>query len=224
MPRDVVARIHVATHYLTERITTMLSAIDQANQLKSGLETMIANMDHEIVKNVASLEAHAGQFGADEASKAIIQKFQDDMNACRNEAKILEPQVEDATANLFAYNIALESLCTALLQTARQLMVSVGGGKNSCAAGRMIGTQALKEVAWQARNQSIHYDDGNALHGATQACFTQLNVDFAGQFDLPTNTNKNFAPEIVRLLEWDNIARFDTDIRQIVNLPAVPQV
>ncbi|EDL59807.1 hypothetical protein [Gimesia maris] len=217
MTKDIVSRIHVATHHLTRKIAQMVYGIDQANQLKAGLEEIIARMDSDIAEKVSQLEAHAEEFGIDEGSSMMIERYRHDMNALRENATELQPQVEEAAANLFAYNIALESLCTSLLQTARQLMVSAGGGKNNCADGRMIGTQSLKVVIWEARNQSIHYDEP-PLRPHVQSCFDVLANEFGPEFDLAAHPNKNLAPVVIRHLGWSDIFTFETDVRQILNL------
>ena len=218
VPKDVVARIHVATHHLTRKITQMAHGIGVAIELRVGLNAMISKIDADISEKVAQLNAHVSDFGSDAESNAIIERYRQDMNAVRDSAVGLQPQADEAAANLFAYNIALESLCTSLLQTARQLMVSVCGNKDSCSDGRLIGTQPLKNIIWQARNQAIHYDEP-PLHNAVQNCFTTLTTDLGADFDLAAHPNQNLSPSIIRHLGWADIYSFEADMRQILNLP-----
>lgn len=102
------------------------------------------------------------------------------------------------------------SLAGAVLQIAKQGISSVHGGLASCPSGRTIGTsELLKNVIWQARNQSMHFEESN-YHSNVQRCFANLVSDFGSHLTLGTH---NLALTILDTLGWDNYVSYETDMR-----------
>src|SRR5438552_3847782 len=104
--------------------------------------------------------------------------------------------------------------------SARQLISTHHGGLTNCPNGRMVGHQPLKEVVWQGRNQAVHYEE-DAPRQQVINCFNQLKADFGPQFEIANTPPKNLAPQVVELLGWDDIDRFEADMRAVLNLPAI---
>lgn len=104
---------------------------------------------------------------------------------------------------------SIQTLCSGLLQIAKQGISIVHGGLKKCPDGRPVGTQTLRDVVWQARNQTMHYEEGNC-HPAVVAVFTTLASEFNIVFN---NYNKqNLAFEIVQLLGWINYDNYKSDM------------
>ena len=91
------------------------------------------------------------------------------------------------------------TLAGALLQIAKQGISMRHGGLSSCPDGRIVGsTEPLKNVIWQARNQSVHYEEGK-YHKSVVDCFSNLASDFGPRFALGS---KNLALDVIEILGW----------------------
>jgi len=120
-----------------------------------------------------------------------------------------EESLDDIQQKLQARVFSRESLSGNILQYAKQGISIVHGNLQLCPSGRSIGTQDLKTVIWQARNQSLHWEDGN-FHQPVVTCFNLLGVDFDSKF--AAYTNRNMAFDIIELLSWNNLSDFQNDM------------
>jgi hypothetical protein len=116
---------------------------------------------------------------------------------------------------LEAHDAARAALAGALLQIVRQGISMVHRGPQDCPKGRMLGTQPLKDVVWQARNQAVHYEE-QKLSKEVRDCFNQLALDFPGRgFDDPFQ--KNLAFEIAMVLGWTEVVQFQADVERFLS-------
>ena len=66
-------------------------------------------------------------------------------------------ELDDGLSNIAAHEFSVASLSGSLLQYGKQgLSLRFGKQRAGCPDGRMIGSQTLNEVIWQARNQALH--------------------------------------------------------------------
>lgn len=108
-----------------------------------------------------------------------------------------------------AHEYSIAALSGSLLQNAKQGISAIHGGLAACPDGRMIGTQPLKTVIWQSRNQSMHWEDG-AFHAATNAAFQALISDVDAKF--ADYTIRDMAFDVVDLFGWTHFTVFHTDM------------
>jgi hypothetical protein len=118
------------------------------------------------------------------------------------ERQRLEDQIE-------AHAFSVGSLSAALLQYAKQGISLVHGGLTACPNGRTIGTQSLKSVVWQARNQAIHWEEGNA-RPAVQQVFNSMTQEVDAKF--AEFQGRNMAYDVVELLGWKTLDEFRADM------------
>jgi hypothetical protein len=104
-------------------------------------------------------------------------------------------------------------LAGGLLQIAKQGISDRHGTLDACPAGRNVGSQGLKVVIWQGRNQSMHYEEGS-LSASVLACFRVLFTEFGGDFDKPLT--RNLALDIVKLLGWSDAKQFEVDLTSLL--------
>jgi hypothetical protein len=104
---------------------------------------------------------------------------------------------------------SFDSLAGSLLQFGKQGISLVHGGLSNCPNSRGVGTQFLKEIIWQGRNQAIHWEANN-LHAPVQACFEKLKNECDPKFG--DYTTRSMAADVVELLGWKTFARFRTDM------------
>lgn len=106
---------------------------------------------------------------------------------------------------------SIDSLSMSLLQIAKQGISTVHRQIGNCPLGRNIGTEVLKNVIWQARNQSIHCEEGNPSRKVLQ-CFANLTADFGSDFDITINPTENKAKAIIDKLKWTNYGNYINDM------------
>lgn len=100
--------------------------------------------------------------------------------------------------------------CSAtILQFSKQGISIAHQGLIGCPTGRKIGSQDLKTVIWQGRNQSLHWEEGKPKQPVV-TCFNTLVADFGLTFG-PFSSD-NLAFEVVKLLEWKDFAAFESDL------------
>jgi hypothetical protein len=109
------------------------------------------------------------------------------------------------------HEFAINSLSGSLLQIAKQGISIKHSGLPNCPNGRNIGTQFLKNVIWYARNQAIHFEEGN-FNQQFVACFDNLSNDIAPRFNRFRTSSMAF--EVVELLSWKTFNDFKNDMIQ----------
>lgn len=116
------------------------------------------------------------------------------------------------SASIAARETSLQALSGALLQIVKQGLSATHGSLESAPIGRNVGGLALKEVVWHARNQSLHYEDGQFSNSVTQV-FTTLEAVYGEDFSLSTNAGRNCAKQVVKLLGWHNYEAYRSDLQ-----------
>lgn len=116
--------------------------------------------------------------------------------------------------NIWIHKISISALSGTLLQFAKQGISMQYGGLKNCPAGREIGSQDLKTIILQGRNQAMHWEEG--LRPATKNCFSQLVKDFGLQFG--GANKKSLAFEVINVLEWKTFGNFERDLQLIASL------
>ncbi len=112
-------------------------------------------------------------------------------------------------ASLALKEFSFSSLAGTLLQYAKQGLSASFGAFANWPQGRLIGTQNLKTILLQARNQSEHWEDGNPKL-KVQQCFDILTTEKGPDF--AEYRSKNLAFKVVSLLGWRSYAEFSTDL------------
>lgn len=112
---------------------------------------------------------------------------------------------------LEARAFARSSLASAILQIAKQGLSAVHGKLDAVPAGREIHGVPIKDIIWQARNQSMHWEEGKP-HNGVVGCFEKL-----AQAE-PVFSNygsRSLAFEVIHLLGWRDAAAFERDLTEI---------
>ncbi|MGQ0466898.1 MAG: hypothetical protein ACT4QG_16455 [Sporichthyaceae bacterium] len=115
------------------------------------------------------------------------------------EQHLVQGEIDAVRQRLQARTFAVGSLAGALLQLGKQGISLAHGGLARCPRGRAVGQQDLSNVVWQARNQALHWEEGE-LRAPVIACFAQLATDFGPRFDEPKAQNLAFA--VIEVLGW----------------------
>jgi hypothetical protein len=107
---------------------------------------------------------------------------------------------------------SLNVLSGSVLQIGKQGMSIANNGLDASAAGRLVGTQPLKNVIWQGRNQAMHWEEGR-LNRAVQDCFATLAADIDGKF--ANYSNESMAFHVLQLLNWTSFDAFSADMMSL---------
>jgi hypothetical protein len=172
--------------------------------------------DHQKAK--AELERRYFEF---QASEACIDDNMTDIHLQKaygqfytyglDVVKPLEQNIMQLKLSLAAKDTSIRALCGALLQIAKQGISTVHNVLANCPDGRDIGSEKLKNVIWQSRNQSMHYEESTTrpYHQPVIDCFNSLQSDFGSVFNL---ANINLAKEIIDLLGWKDYSKYEQDM------------
>jgi hypothetical protein len=109
------------------------------------------------------------------------------------------------------HRLSAAALASALLQIAKQGISSVHGGPVS-PIGRLIGTQSLSVVIWEARNQAMHWETGGA-HQRMETCFRTLARDVDAKYG--EYRERSLAFDVVELLGWRTVDSFNADLASL---------
>ncbi len=188
----------VDTRYATEGLIALLTReehrLAEAQQSAKLFKDEAQKHFEAMKRSGFSPEGVIDLFGYEEAA----ERFQAD------EAAILQ--------SLAILPAALNAISGALLQISKQGISVVYGGLGACPPGRLVAGVALKDVIWQARNQSMHFEDG-VFSGAVQTCFAQLAFNAGAAFTLGP---VNLAHNVVQLLGWSNQANYEKDLMSLL--------
>ncbi|MFN0131470.1 MAG: hypothetical protein ACKVW3_02900 [Phycisphaerales bacterium] len=177
--------------------------------LLEGLEKQVAAFT-----TATNVGYHQAQFAAmnaedaDDAAMAAGMHFETYFGVDK-ERHHKAADVEDLQAQIAVHAFAEASLAASLLQYAKQGMSIVHGSLSKVPDGRQIGSQALKEVVWQARNQTMHWEEGK-LHPPVVQCFETLIKERGPAFTDFCTRGMGF--EVVRDLGWKTAADFEKDM------------
>ena len=219
--KDIVARVHVASHPLVRLIAKMLHGLDLAEQTEEKYESMLANMQKLREGKLANLRKHADEFGVTNEAGEIIEGYEVQLREVEEQTKMTLDEVRDKKQILISYNISLDALGTSLLQMARQLISIIRGGVDKCPPGRIVGPLCIRDIICNARTQSIHYE-GGITNKDVIACFAALEESFGQKFQINQTPPKNLAAQVIKLLDWQDILMFESDMRSLVVQRGLP--
>ncbi len=123
-----------------------------------------------------------------------------------------DKQIEKITDDIHLHSNSAKILCGALLQFAKQGISIVHKDYIVCPDGRMVGSQSLKEIIWQARNHGIHYEESPNHNPKVIDCFAALEADFGLQFSLQAHPGENLSKEVIKVLGWYGYSTFQEDM------------
>ena len=104
---------------------------------------------------------------------------------------------------------SVASLAGNLLQYAKKGLSTVYSAPRNWPSGRRIGSQDIKTIILEGRNQSEHWNEG-APRPRVEACFKALEADLGPQFG--AYATKNLAFEVVAALGWLSFDDFKNDL------------
>lgn len=132
-----------------------------------------------------------------------------------NDIEMKKKELGDLYQSMANKKNSIDSLSMCLLQIAKQGISTVHGQPGNCPTGRNLGSEVLKNVIWQGRNQSIHCEEGNPSVRVLQ-CFANLTTDFGSDFDITINPTENKAKIIIDRLGWKKYDDYKNDMISLI--------
>jgi hypothetical protein len=96
-----------------------------------------------------------------------------------------------------------------MLQYGKQAISFVHSKLSACPDGRTIGTEPLKNIIWQGRNQALHWEEGSFTPPVV-TCFEALAKESDPKFGEFRVRNKG--TDVIALLDWKEFADFERDM------------
>ena len=123
----------------------------------------------------------------------------------QHDLRHLSSEVE---ARIDAHSFSRSRQAGALLQYTKHGIAVVHRGRGS-KAGRGIGSQSLRDVIWEGRNQAMHWDEGR-LNANVRSVFAALTAEQGSQFSSFETTSAAF--DVVELLSWTSFESVRDDL------------
>jgi hypothetical protein len=76
--------------------------------------------------------------------------------------------------------------------------------------GRLIGTQRVSVVIWEARNQAMHWEELDMPKARLKLCFETLASEQTPKFG--EYQERSLAFDVVELLNWKSVDVFNADL------------
>lgn len=114
----------------------------------------------------------------------------------------------EASATYETQTFSRAAQSASLLQYAKQGISLVHGGLDACPSGRDIGGQSLPTLIWMARNQALHWEEGN-FNGSVTTSFEMLK---STDSVFSEYKHRNMAFEVVSYLGWRDYDAFKADM------------
>ena len=131
------------------------------------------------------------------------------------EVEGIEGQIATKNAKRAARASSYAAICGALLQIAKQgISAQYGERRDNAPQGRLLGSEPLRNVIWEGRNESMHFETPDKVGPTIRTTFSALEATSGLQFHLaPAPADlRNLAGEIIELLEWWKYENYVADM------------
>ncbi len=127
----------------------------------------------------------------------------------------LESEIKKISESIDAKSASIAALSGAILQIAKQCISLRYGKPQNAPNGDDIGGVFIKDIVWEGRNQSIHYENPKDISDKVVALFTKLDAIRADGNTWDARSQTNFAFEIVNFLGWRTYDDFEVQLKSI---------
>lgn len=217
MPSQIGTRLEAAELYLTEidaAIVTIHEHIEVETARVRELRATLRGIEDRIEDKEERRRFRGMNPDPDDEGLGTMMRWElhfDDLP----EHDHVAAEVDSARQQFDAAAFAVEVLCGALMQFAKQAVSIAFAGRPKKFAGRKIHDLPVGEIAWAARNQAMHFEEGRFKQHTTSV-FDALAEAHPGQFTL--NAGVGLAHRVFDEFKWHNIERLRSDLREMTGL------
>ncbi|MBV1712691.1 MAG: hypothetical protein KUA37_11930 [Desulfomicrobium sp.] len=194
-------------------------AVKNLIQLATDEEGMLEKLAAELTQVEAQLRVYGWDFETsdlnDDFSEVYVMAAFSRMAEAAAKTKGIQGKLATLQASIGTRQRAIQAISGAILQIAKQGISLVHGSLVAAPEGRKIGTASLKQVIWQARNQALHYEEGN-FHQSVTDLFANLEAEQGAQFSLANHPNQSLAKQVVILLGWNKYTNYIRDMQSLL--------
>jgi len=183
------------TEFATKSLIELISDdFNELTRLNENLVVMTTELDIKYQTFMANEYHPAANFYYAQMAQAFEKK--EVLNKETNE------KIEAVVMNIDAKSASITALSGALLQIAKQgISVTYGKPQNAPKGGDFNGI-LIKEIIWEARNQSNHYENPREISSKVVHIFSQLDKVRNDGLNWDVKSQVNFSFEVLRLLGW----------------------
>lgn len=131
------------------------------------------------------------------------------------EAGIMREEVATLRARIEAHQHAVQAIAGAIFQIAKQGISMIFKEQQMAPSGRMLGSLAVRDIIWQARNQSMHFEEGKPRLQVKEL-FSILEREHGIDFSLTAHPKTNRAKQVLDLLSWKNYFSYLADMQLLL--------
>ncbi len=188
-------------------------------QLATKEDTELGILSDKLAGSEQKLKAHQWDFRTsdlnDDFPEAYVMGAFVRAGNAGLEVQQLRTEVAKLQSSLGTHQHSVQAIAGAILQIAKQGISLVHGGLSSAPAGRLLGSLAVRDIVWQARNQSMHYEEGN-FKKPLVTLFSALEREQGPQFSLTKSANQNRAKQILDTLGWISYDAYAKDMKVLL--------
>lgn len=182
-------------------------------------ERQLCALTERLRQTELSLAAHQWDFQTsdlnDDFSDAYVMAAFARAARAGQDLERVKSEVAIIQASIGTHQHSVQAISGSILQIAKQGISLVHGGLETAPPGRMVGSLTLRDIIWQARNQTLHYEDGTYRKSASEL-FGTLEREQGPQFSLTTYAKQNRAKQILDLLGWTSYEAFISDMQTLL--------
>lgn len=192
--KDYISQTEHATRSLVDLIAADHKALDNANRALRGAtekfdfqyQTFLSNEFH-----TAANHYHAQMARAHQATAAV------------------DEEVKSLAASIDAKSASIAALSGALLQVAKQGLSVVYGKPQNTPRGPEVSGLLVKDIIWEGRNQSIHYENPKEISDAVVDFFRRIDGVRNDGNSWDPRSQYNYAFDIINFLGWLDWKQFE---------------
>lgn len=194
-------------------------AVSNLLELAHQEEAILQQKTAELASVEAEYKIHSWDFETsdlnDDFSDAYVMGAFSRMASVADKAVKLRPEINALQALVGAHQVAIQAICGSVLQIAKQGISLVHGDLHAAPTGRLVGSIPVRDIIWQARNQSMHYEEGN-LRKAVTDLFADLELAYGSSFSLSLHPLQSRAKQVIQLIEWKSFNHYRADMELIL--------
>lgn len=198
------------------------------DQTKFATQKLIEIINHDLKKlnNIqsrldnlpATLDAHKQAFELHEFSPDANHYYAIAMKAYDDKDKIQKELYLEMAAMLKEKDTNYHSICAlsgALLQIAKQgISTKYGRDVKEAPKGELLRGVPLRDIVWEGRNQSLHYEDCNP-HAAVKSLFKNLKMKFEEFGTWEPWDGTNYAARLIEILGWSDYDQYHNHMNSL---------
>lgn len=139
--------------------------------------------------------------------------------AAPSDRKTKQARIDTLQVSIDSHEQAVQVIAGAILQIAQQGISTVysivNGELSMVPEGRKIGSLAIKEIIWRARNQAMHYE-AVTPNKLVAELFKALASEQGPKFSLTAHPRQSRARQVLELLDWKVYADYEKDMATLL--------